>query len=68
MKKAIATPPGQPEKYVDLTPAEQAQRQKDAERQRKPYVPRFEAEAVAVESAADLAAVKAVVAEALRKL
>lgn len=30
MRKAVTTPLGKPQKYVDLTPAEIAQREKDA--------------------------------------
>ena len=66
MRKAIATPDGM--EYVDLTPAEEAQRQieANAHANRPPPIPRFEGIAKAIEQSPDWAAAKGLIAQWMR--
>ena len=66
MRKAIATPDGMT--YVDLTPAEEAQRQAEANAHanRPPPIPRFEGVATAIENAPDWTAAKGLIVQWMR--
>ncbi len=68
MRKAIATAPGQPTEYVDLTTQEESRRQADAQAHinRPPPIPKFDGIAKALEQAPDWAAAKGLIAQWLR--